>query len=69
MGVKPKFELVKIVCHTVAIERDGDRIIAEHQGPAVACYSTDDFTALYEKAVTELAAASAPPPRAARRKS
>lgn len=48
--------LVKVVCQSVIARLEGDRVVAEQEGPRIACYSPDDLAALWEKAEAEVAA-------------
>jgi hypothetical protein len=49
-----QFELVKIVCQSVVLVRDGDKIVDELEGQRVPCYTPEALQAMYEKAKAEV---------------
>jgi hypothetical protein len=49
-----QFELVKAVCSSVVIVRDGDRIVGEIEGERMACYGPVQLQAFWDQAVEEV---------------
>jgi hypothetical protein len=51
--------MVKVVSHVVTAVQEDDRILEETVGPATPCYSAEELTKLWERALAEVAAQNA----------